>query len=61
MAEIVRHEFMGSDMIFWALCISGIFIPFAILYLVAATVTVEEDIEDPTEFLRQYKAGEFRG
>ena len=57
MAKIVRHEFMGSAIIFFALCLSGIGIPLAILYLIAGTVTVEEDIEDPTQFLMQYKAG----
>lgn len=61
MAKIVRHEFMGSAIIFYALCLSGIGIPAAVLYLLAGTVTVEEDIEDPTEFLRQYKAGKYRG
>lgn len=57
MAKIVRHEFMGSPIIFFALCLSGIGIPLAILYLITGTVTVEEDIEDPTQFLMQYKAG----
>ena len=57
MAKIVRHEFMGSPIIYFALCLSGIGIPLAILYLITGTVTVEEDIEDPTQFLMQYKAG----
>ena len=61
MATIVRHEFMGTSIIFYLLCLSGIGIPVAILYLLAATVTVEEDIEDPTEFLTQYKAGKILG
>lgn len=57
MAKIIRHEFMGSPIIFFALCLSAIGIPLAILYLIVGTVTVEEDIEDPTQFLMQYKAG----
>ncbi|NIM49277.1 MAG: hypothetical protein GTN78_19860 [Gemmatimonadales bacterium] len=60
MAKIVRHEFMGSAIIFYLLCLSVIGIPAAVLYMLAGTVTVEEDIEDPTEFLRQYKAGRYR-
>ena len=60
MAKIVRHEFMESPIIFFALCLSIIGIPLAILYLIAGTVTVEEDIEDPTQFLMQYKAGKYR-
>ncbi len=60
MARIVRHEFIGSPIVFLALCLSGIGIPLAILYLMGATVTVEEDIEDPTKFLMEYRAGKHR-
>lgn len=55
MAKFVRHEFMGSEILFILLCLSGIGIPFAILYLISDTVTVEEEVENPTEFLVQYK------
>ena len=61
MAKIVRHEFIGSPIIFFALCLSLVGIPFAILYMIAGTVTVEEDIEDPTQFLMQYRARKHRG
>lgn len=61
MAKIVRHEFVGSPIIFFAFCISIIGIPGAILYLIAGTVAIEEDIADPTEFLIQYRAGKLRG
>lgn len=33
MAKVVRYEFMGSWLIFWILFISGLGLPFAILYL----------------------------
>ncbi len=61
MAKIVRHEFIGSPIIFFALCLSIVGIPLAVLYLIGGTVTVEEDIEDPTQFLMQYRAGKLRG
>ena len=60
MAKIVRHEFVGSPIIFFLLCLSMGGIPFAILYLIGGTVTVEEEMEDPTEFLMQYRAGKLR-
>jgi len=61
MAKIVRHEFIGSPIIFFALSLSIIGIPLAVLYLICGTVTVEEDIEDPAQFLVQYKAGKLSG
>ena len=60
MGKIVRHEFIGNQYFFLFLCLSGIFIPLAILYLMGATVTVEENIEDPTKFLMEYRAGKHR-
>ena len=54
MAKIVRHEFIGSPIIFFALCLSGIGIPLAILYLITGTVTVHRISTD--EFIT-YRAG----
>ena len=60
MSKIVRHEFPGNAVVFYLLCLSGIGIPAAVLYLLSGTVTVEEEIDDSTEFLKRYKAGKYR-
>ncbi len=57
MAKIVRHEFLGNKLVFFLLCICGFGIPFAVLYLIDATVTVEEELDDPTGFLEEFRAG----
>jgi hypothetical protein len=46
MATISRYEFMGSWFYFWALCITGVGLPLAFLYLLNGTVRVEEQVED---------------
>ena len=51
MGKIIRREFIGNRFIFWLLCFSGIGIPMAILYLLECTVTIEEAIESPNEFI----------
>ena len=58
MARIVRHEFLGSTTGFWFLCVTGIGIPLAIVYLLVMTVRIEEDIENPQEFIEKYRMGE---
>lgn len=60
MGRIVRYEFLGSPMLFWLLCITLIGIPMAILYLIGATVRIEESLDDPTEFLEKYRSGEYK-
>lgn len=57
MAKIIRREFMGNWILFWLLCVTIFLIPIAILYLVTGTVTIEDEIENPEEFVRQYRAG----
>jgi hypothetical protein len=56
MSRIVRHEFMGSWVYFWLLCITGILLPVAILYLINGTVRVEDELDDPEAFLAAYRA-----
>jgi hypothetical protein len=61
MSRIVRWEFMGSWLLFWALSISVLGIPLALLYLVNGTVRVEQDMEDAERFmdyLRAKRSGE---
>ena len=60
MGKIVRYEFLGSPMLFWFMCITLIGIPMAILYLISATVGIEESLDDPTEFLEKYRSGEYK-
>lgn len=57
MAQIVRHEFVGNKFLLVLLWITGIGIPLAVLYLIESTVTVEDEIEDATEFLEAFRAG----
>ena len=59
MGKIVRLEFIGSPVLFTLLCLSIIGIPAAILYIRAATAIVEEEVEDPTSFLEQYREGKY--
>lgn len=59
--KIVRHEFLGSRLYFWLLCVTGIGLPLAVLYLLHTTVGVEEELEDPTAFLESFKAGRAGG
>ena len=55
MGKIIRHEFMGSRLLFFLLCISGIGIPIAVIYLIESSVTVEEEVADPTAFIDAYR------
>ncbi|HYK89031.1 MAG TPA: hypothetical protein VE398_09685 [Acidobacteriota bacterium] len=57
MSKIVRVEFVGKRWLFWLLFFSGIAMPYAILYLLEGTVRVEEEIEDATQFLQDFRAG----
>jgi len=59
MGKIVRHEFVGSGVLFVLLCITIIGIPGAILYLIEHVVTVEEEMENPSEFLNNFRIGKF--
>jgi hypothetical protein len=56
MSKIVRYEFMGSWVYFWLLCISGIGIPVAILYLLNGTLRVEDEMTDPEQFVSAFRA-----
>lgn len=60
MPRIVRHEFMGNWLVFAVLCLTGLGIPFAILYLLNYTIRIESDIDDPEKFVQQYRSGKLR-
>lgn len=57
MPKIIRCEFMGSWLIFWLLCITGIGIPVAILYLLNGTLCIEHEVTDPEQFVSTFRAG----
>jgi hypothetical protein len=56
-SRIVRYEFLGSWFLFWVLCVTVIGIPLAILYLVNATVRIEQEMNDPERFVAEFRAG----
>jgi hypothetical protein len=57
MAKIIRHEYLGNRFLFMILCITIVGIPLAVIRLIGSTVTVVEEIDDPTEFLEAFRAG----
>jgi hypothetical protein len=57
MSKIIRHEFMGSWLLFWFLCVSLIGIPLALLYLRVATLRIEDDLDDPEQFVADFRQG----
>jgi hypothetical protein len=57
MSKIVRYEFMGSWALFWLLCITGIGMPFAVLYLLNGTLRIENEMADPEQFVSNFRAG----
>jgi hypothetical protein len=56
-SKLVRYEFMGSRLCFWALCITGIGVPFALLYLLDGTLRIESEMPNPEKFVSQLRAG----
>jgi|SRR5581483_4260357 len=56
MDTISRYEFMGSWLYFWLLCISGIGIPIAILYLLNGTLRIEEQVKDAERVVQSLRA-----
>jgi hypothetical protein len=60
MPKLIRHQFMGSWFLFWLLSITGIGLPFALLYLLEGTVSIENEMEDPERFISEFKSGKLR-
>jgi hypothetical protein len=56
MSNVVRYEFMGSWVLFWFLFITGIGMPFAILYLLDGTLRLQTEVDDPEKFVEAYRA-----
>jgi len=60
MSKIVRYEFVGNWLLFWLLCVTVIGIPGAILYLLQGTIRIDEEVEEPNRFLKEFRAGKYR-
>jgi len=56
MSKLVRYEFMGSWLLFWALAITVIGIPLAILYLISGLLRIEHEMADPERFIAEFRA-----
>jgi hypothetical protein len=57
MSKIVRYRFMGSWWWFWLLCVSGIGVPLAVLYLLTGTVRMDTDVDDPEQLAEDLYSG----
>ena len=57
MSKIVRYRFMGSWLWFWLLCVSGIGLPLAVLYLLTGTIRLDSDVDNPDQIVEDlYKS-----
>ncbi|NIA13337.1 MAG: hypothetical protein GWP08_04595 [Nitrospiraceae bacterium] len=56
MGRIVRYEFLGSQMLFFVLCLTGVGLPIAVLYLLRNLVLIEEKLENPSELMEQFRS-----
>jgi hypothetical protein len=56
-SKIVRHEFVGSWLWVFLLCITGIGLPVALVYLFYATVRIESEVDNPEELVYRYRVG----
>ena len=52
---------MGSWWWFWILCISGIGLPLAALYLLTGTVRMDTDVDDPEQLVDDLYTGKLAG
>ena len=57
MAKLIRHESIGKRLLLFVLFLTGIGVPLAPIYLIEATVAIEEEVEDPAKFLQAWRAG----
>ena len=54
MDRIKRREFKGYWVVFVILCLTGIGIPVAILYLIENMIEIEYEVTDAEEFLEHH-------
>jgi hypothetical protein len=60
MSKIVRYQFLGSNTLFWLLCVTVVGLPVALLYLMNGTVRIEQELDDPERFIEEFRAGKLR-
>ena len=60
MAKSVRYEFLGSWVFFTFCCIFFFWLPTAFLYWKTRSIRIEEEIEDPEEFVKLFRAGKLK-
>ena len=58
MGKLKRYEFLGNRLVLLVLCI--FLVPLGIVYFLQCSVCVEEEMENPSEFLDKWKAGKIR-
>ncbi|MCK6460153.1 MAG: hypothetical protein L6Q95_09700 [Planctomycetes bacterium] len=56
MGRIIYREFLGSRLVLTALFLCGIGIPLAVIYVLEYTITVEEDVESPSDYVASWRA-----
>lgn len=56
MDKIIRREFTGNWLLFGALALTGIGLPFAVLYLINSTVEIHTEIKDGEEAFEKIKS-----
>jgi len=54
MGKLTRYEFLGNKLVLLILCT---LLPLGIVYFLQCSVLVEEEMENPSEFLDKWKAG----
>ena len=55
MDKIIRREFTGNWLIFGVLALTGLGLPFAVLYLIDNTVEIHTEVKDGEEAFEQIK------
>lgn len=56
MDKIVRREFRGNWLLFWVLCLTGIGLPLALLYLISGLVEIHSECEDAETAIEKIRA-----
>lgn len=60
MSKVVRYDFLGSWLLFWAACVTGVLIPIAVLYLITGIIRTETEMDRPEAFVEAYRAGKIK-
>ncbi len=55
-SKIVRYEFLGSYLYVFLTFLFVVTIPIGIIYIITSTVRIDEDLENPSEFIEHVKS-----